>query len=178
MIFLQILDKLRLHQDSGTSWVWGTQCLSGRVLDLGSNSRRRWFETHRRRWFVSKSKTLYPLLRTGLTKEDREKARPTRLKHCWLGRKTLKKYWLHLTGLVQFTHIACTTRLKRCFSDYRHLSITTCRCHRYLLVDRDKRSWVANNIEKVISIHNIYRGYLKEPSLWDGSFMYTQCIFW
>ena len=96
-----------------------------------------------------------PLLRTGLTKEDREKSRPKRLKHCCLGCKTFKKLcWLHLIGLASFTHIACITRLNRCFSDYRHSFDNYNRCHRYLLVDRDKRSWVANNMKKVISLHN------------------------
>ena len=46
----------------------GGQLLSGRVLDLRS---RDWgFEPHRRHCVVSLSKTLCPLLSTGLTQED------------------------------------------------------------------------------------------------------------
>ena len=43
--------------------------LSGRVLDLRSRGCR--FEPHRRHCVVSLSKTVYPLLSTGLTQEDR-----------------------------------------------------------------------------------------------------------
>ena len=45
------------------------QWLSGRVLD--SRSRGWGFKPHRRHCVVSLSKTLYPLLRTGSTQEDR-----------------------------------------------------------------------------------------------------------
>ena len=40
----------------------------GTVLDFGSKGS--WFDTHRSHCVVSLSKTLYPLLNTGSTKED------------------------------------------------------------------------------------------------------------
>ena len=46
----------------------GVRVLSGRVVDLKSNGR--WLETYRRHYVVSMSKTLYPVLCTGLTTEE------------------------------------------------------------------------------------------------------------
>ena len=48
----------------------GTHWLSGRALDL--RSKGHWFETRRRHFVVSLSKTLYPLLSTGLIQKDRK----------------------------------------------------------------------------------------------------------
>ena len=60
----------------------------GRVLDQGSKGSE--FNTHWRHSFVSLSKTLYRLLSTGLTQEDR-KFVLTIGKNCWLGRNASNK---------------------------------------------------------------------------------------
>ena len=51
----------------------GGQWPSGRVLDLGKKVHL--FETHHSHRVVSLSKTLYPLLSTGSTQEDRKSSR-------------------------------------------------------------------------------------------------------
>ena len=64
------LEKLYIIQ-ANTRYKGGALWLSGRVLDLGSRGCR--FKPHRRHCVVSLSKTLYLLLSTGSTQEDRSR---------------------------------------------------------------------------------------------------------
>ena len=62
----------------------GVRVLSGRVVDL--RSKGRWLETYWRHYVVSLSKTLYPVLRTGLIQEESKSSHIT--KYCLLVRKS------------------------------------------------------------------------------------------
>ena len=65
---LAVACEQHIHRPASASTQGGTLSLSGRVLD--SRLRGCGFEPHQRHCIVSLSKTHYPLLSTGSTKED------------------------------------------------------------------------------------------------------------